>query len=429
MRPKTLLTGFCLLLAAGFAPTAIPARAAVSAKAAQSTVSCAWYEATVATDNQGTPDSAAAYWLTPFTAQAGMRIVLSGQYPDARYASLEVTKPGGGLFTVDGVSSEVTDYRIAPDLGSVNPWQRQSRAGGRFTVTVQSDVAPGQANTLPLSPAGSGTGTSYLIYRVYLPAGGDFARVPLPAVTVISDGVSERLPGCPASPATAPAASATVSSASTVSAQAGGLEFARPPAGSGSGLSPNADTGYLAAVVTPPSGGNVIVIRAKAPTTPRGSRPLPWPALGIDTRYWSMCVYLDTALTPLVANDLPGGRVDYGCRHDSRTALDRYGYYTYVVGTEAQRGAIGRVPGTTFLPFSAAQPSTPQIFLLRNMLVAPGFVVDQNVPQNGSPASAAPVMGAYYPRAVICPLATSPVAGPGPASASQQVSHREPDST
>jgi hypothetical protein len=150
MRPKTLLTGFCLLLAAGFAPTAIPAQAAVSAKAAQPAVSCAWGEATVATGNQGAPDSAAAYWLTPFTARDGMRIVLSGQYPDARYASLEVTKPGGGLFTVDGVSSELTDYRIAPDPGSVNPWQRQSRAGGRFTVTVQSDVAPGQANTLPL---------------------------------------------------------------------------------------------------------------------------------------------------------------------------------------------------------------------------------------------------------------------------------------
>ncbi len=81
----------------------------------------------MATDNQGAPDSAAAYWLTPFTAQDGMRIVLSGQYPDARYASLEVTKPGGGLFTVNGVSSELTDYRIAPDPGSVNPWQSQSR--------------------------------------------------------------------------------------------------------------------------------------------------------------------------------------------------------------------------------------------------------------------------------------------------------------
>jgi hypothetical protein len=265
-----------------------------------------------------------------------------------------------------------------------------------------------------LSPAGSGTGTSYLIYRVYLPAGGDFARVPLPAVTVISDGASERLPGCPASPPAAPAARATVSSTSTVSTQAGGVEFARPPAGAGSGLSPNADTGYLAAVVTPPSGGNVIVIRAKAPTAPRGSSPSPWPAPGIDTRYWSMCVYLDTPLTPLVANDLPGGRVDYGCRHDSRTAPDRHGYYTYVVGTEAQRGAIDRVPGATFLPFSAAQPSTPHIFLLRNMLVAPGFSeAIQNVPQNGNPASAARVMGAYYPRAVTCPLATLASRGAG----------------
>ena len=71
-----------------------------------------------------------------------------------------------------------------------------------------------------------------------------------------------------------------------------------------------------------------------------------------------MCVYLATPQTPLVANVLPGGRVDDGCRHDSQTALDRRGSYTYVVGTEAQRSVIGRIPGATFLPFSSAAPAT-----------------------------------------------------------------------
>jgi hypothetical protein len=119
-----------------------------------------------------------------------------------------------------------------------------------------------------------------------------------------------------------------------------------------------------------------------------------------------MCSNLATPPHPLVINHLAGGKVDYGCRDDSQTALDRHGYYTYVVGTEAQRAAISRIPGVTFLPFSAGQPATPHILLLRNMLASPSFAeAIQNVPQNWSPAAAAQVMGPYYPHAAICPLA------------------------
>ncbi len=99
--------------------------------------------------------------------------------------------------------------------------------------------------------------------------------------------------------------------------------------------------------------------------------------------------------------------MDYGCRNDTQTALDADGYYTYVVGTEAQRAAIAAVPDATFLPFSTAQPTARHILLLRNMLASPSFAqAIQNVPANWSPASAATVMGPYYPRAAPCPLTT-----------------------
>jgi hypothetical protein len=485
--------------------------------------SCAWYLATVADDNTGAPDSAAAYWFTPFTAQAGLSLVLSGRYPDARYTSLEVTAPNGGLFSVDGVSSQITDYRIAPDPGSVNPWQRHAgwpggRGRGRYTVSVRADVAAGQVNTLPLAPPGPVNGTSYLLYRVYLPAHGDVSRVPLPVLTATLDGVSQQIPPCPTLPAgtsrgsaqargttggmtgvpagtsrgsaqargttggmtgvpagtsrgstrvrgttggmtsakvvsggeawDSPAAGTEGTTGITVSGttaasimrgayaargarHAGNLlvsaefrggrasaastlvPFARPSAGAGSGISPNADTGYLAAALVPPGGDNVLVIRGKAPAVPRGDHPAPWPVPGVDMQYWSMCDYVDAPMTPLVVNDLPGGRVDDGCRHDSQTALDRHGYYTYVVGTEAQRGAIERIPGATFLPFSTAQPTTFHILLLRNMVVSPRFAeAIQNAPQDGNPASAAQVMGPYYPAAAVCPLATLAASGP-----------------
>jgi hypothetical protein len=300
-------------------------------------------------------------------------------------------------------------------------------------VTLQSDVAPGQANTLPLAPAGTAPGTAgYLFYRVYLPAGGDFSRVPLPVVAFTLDGVSKRVPACPpgtASTASAPAAPARADGPADLQASMAAQSAGRPATGRATGATaqtpefarampaggfPNADSGYLIATVTPPASGDVLVIRGKAPTAPRGSHPSPWPAPFIDLRYWSLCNYLLTSALPLVANPLPDGQTDYGCRYDSQVAADRHGYYTFVVGTEAQRPVVKRIPGATFLPFSTADPTTPHLLFLRNMLANPGFAqAIQNVAQSGSPAAAAAVMGPYYPRTAICPLSTLARSGPG----------------
>jgi len=48
--------------------------------------------------NTGVPDSAAAYWFQPVVAGSTTRIVVSGRYPDARYASLSVYTPAGSMF-------------------------------------------------------------------------------------------------------------------------------------------------------------------------------------------------------------------------------------------------------------------------------------------------------------------------------------------
>jgi len=88
-------------------------------------MSCAWpSEFNVQVDNVATPDAAAGYWVQPIVASAGARIVLSGRFPDARYASVSVYTPGG-------VGASLPDYRIAPQPGSVNPWQRQAAPGAR----------------------------------------------------------------------------------------------------------------------------------------------------------------------------------------------------------------------------------------------------------------------------------------------------------
>jgi hypothetical protein len=386
-------------------------------------MSCAWpSELSAQADNIAFPDAAAAYWAQPIVASAGTRIVLSGRFPDARYASVDVYTPAG-------VGASLPDYRIAPQPGSLNPWQQQAAPGGRFTVTVGPDTAPGQANTLPLPAGTTSQHPGYLIYRVYLPAGGDSPAVPVPVLTVEQGRSARTLPACRShnAPVPATAGSGSVAAGSGSAAAAGGtggsgaatppppqLEFYKPTQSSfnNAGLA-NVDTAYVLAYLIRPPAPDVVIVTAKAPTSAPGSHPSPWPAPGEDVRYWSMCVGVGIRLVPTVANRLPGGGTDYGCRADEATRLNAAGDYTFVIGSESQRAAISRVPGVTFLPFSTTHPAGLYILGLRNMLVSTSFTHSpRGITQPDDPAAAAAVMGPYYPRAAVCPLATLTAHGP-----------------
>jgi hypothetical protein len=374
-----------------------------------------------ATANAALPDTAATYWIERFPVAPGLRIVLSGAFPDARYASVQVYTPIGSPFTRNGVGSALTDYQIAPDPGSANPWQQAGAPGGRYTVTLREDVAPGQANTLPLAPEGTTSGEGLLVYRVYLPAGGDASRVDLPGLTVEQGAQSTKLAPCTAfassmagqrspSPGQTPVPTPTATASPTGSSQpVGPLQFFTATFET---LAPNADTSYLLAYLVPPGPGDVVVIRAKAPTHASGDHPSPWPAADTDVRYWSLCTGLATGVLPTVMNLAPSGGTDDGCRADDQVKLDAADDYAFVLGTEAQRAAIEGVADATFLPFSAAQPATTHLLLLRDMLVNPDFASSPGrVTQANDPAATEAVMGDYYPRATVCPLSTLVEAG------------------
>lgn len=374
-------------------------------------MSCAWpSELSAQTDNTAFPDSAAAYWVQPIVAPAGTRIVVSGRFPDARYASVDVYTPGG-------VGAALTDYRIAPQPGSLNPWQQPSAPGGRFTVTIRTGASPGQANTLPLPAGTTSQHPGYLIYRVYLPAGGDVSAVPVPVLTTEQAGAVRTLPACRSHNARVPLPVVSKSAGTGGSGAASPppqLAFYKPAQSTfnDAGLA-NVDTAYVLAYLIRPPAADVVVVTAKAPTFAPGSHPSPWPARGEDVRYWSMCIGVGIRNTPTVANKLPGGGTDYGCRADEATRLNAAGDYTYVIGSEAQRAAISRVPGVTFLPFSTTQASRLYFLGLRNMLVSASFTHSpQGITQATDPAAAAAAMGPYYPRAAVCPLATLTAHGP-----------------
>ena len=380
--------------------------------------SCAW-GGKVTVDDQNTlfPESHAAYWSTAFVVHPGLRIGLTGAFPDSRFMSLTVYKGEGGAFSVNGVDSTLTDYEIAPDPGTVNPWhpphqQRpQLRAAGTYQIDMVADPSPGTPNVVPLAPAGTADGTvGRLVYRIYLPSGGDFDATPLPQLTLYRDGVATTLPVCAADGRTSAQVAAPAAAGATDAP--GDISFARPSPDLG--LLPNTDSGYIAAVLAPPGGDQVLVIRGRGARSAHGEHPSPWPQPDEDLRYWSLCVNLDNAQRSLVANVLPDGTTDYGCRDDDETLLDASGYYTYVVATEAQRAAVEQIPGVTFVPWSATRPHATHLIFLRNMLANSHFgPAVQNVAADQDPATAQAAMGEYYPRDAICPLATVEADGAG----------------
>jgi len=378
--------------------------------------SCAWPTASnlessnAGTSNTGIPDSASIYWAQPIVAATATRIVISGTYPDARYASLSVYTPYGNPFTTDGVSSSLPDYKIAPEHGNTNPWRAHVSAGGKFEVTVRSDVSSGQSNVLPLPPGTTAQYPGYLVYRVYLPAGDDFSRVKLPTLTIDNGSATDKLSTCTVhpkfviAPEKEPATSTTSSAVASAAATPPAGEFYKPAFAGGYA---NADTSYVEAYVVRPAAADVMVVTGKAPTHPPGDHPSPWPAPGDDMRYWSMCIGVGVVGEPTVMNHLAGGKTDYGCRADEVTKVDAAGDYTYVIGSEAQRAAISRIRDVTFLPFSTSQAAPLYLVLLRDTLVSSQFTNSvQNVSTTLSPAAASTGMGQYYPTLATCPLAT-----------------------
>ncbi|MFD0523728.1 hypothetical protein [Paractinoplanes durhamensis] len=305
------------------------------------------------------------------------------------------------------MDSTLTDYEILPDAGTANPWRTAGAAPGTFTVDLVSSPVAGQANVLPLAPLDTPDGAlGRLVLRVYLPAGGDWGTVPLPSVTIV-DSSSEPLPDCSGVRLAADSPADIAAADPAPVGLLGDGEFVRPPADLG--LLPNTDTGYLAVTMTPPTGDQVLVIRGRGPTSADGEHPAPWPRRGVDLRYWSLCNNLNNAQRSLVANPLADGTVDYGCRNDDETTLDRNGFYTYVVGTETQRPRIEALPDVTFVPWSAGRPNAQHILFLRDMLANSRFAeAIQNVTAINDADGARAVMRSYYPETAICDLSAVP---------------------
>jgi hypothetical protein len=367
---------------------------------------CAW-SAAVGDDgwNLYYPEGSAKYWIQPYPVSADTTVQVDGTYPDARYMQMATYKQEGGLFTTDaGVDSWLTDYELAPDDDSANPFVVEgAEPAGSFSLTVSPDVEPGQTNTLPAAPDGTAEGSiGYLIYRVYAPAGQDFSTVDPPEVTITTGGETTTLPQCDPENISDTIPDEILDMVAPGMTEDWTTEFSRQTL---NGLFPNADTGYVERTYDPSTKGDALVVRGKAPVGTPGDSPEVWPGDGVETRFWSMCTGLPDVPYETVANEQADGTTDLGCASPEQTELDEDGYYTYVIGTEDQRDQIEQIPGATFLPLAEGQTSEEHIVILRNMLPADDFEESvSNVPVGSDPATAEEIMGQYYPESDTCSL-------------------------
>lgn len=427
-----------LLLAAALLLSSLTSALSTASTTVADEIDCAW---PIVTDpdrtNLAYPDTDATYWTTPYRVEPDTRLILDGNYAEARFMSFNTYDTTGGAFTVNDVPSGIYDYEIEPDAGSRNPWQERVKhitdANSNFTVTIASDVDTSQSNTIPLAPIGTEDGSiGYVLLRVYLPKNADFSAVELPSVTIESSTGTRSLQPCETQQQRAPSkairtllkqAASKVVGTQVMAAAAPcrgsacppDLQFARASAATTNSVFPNSASAYVSALFRPDR-KKVVLVRGRAPRTPRqppGTEPKPWPSAKYQLRYFSLCNNVYKRPWPVIINTLPNGGQDVGCRADSQTTLDSKGRYTYVVAAQSQKRAVSRFDDVTFIPTSKKYKRFREVLIFRNMLSNPNFRRSAlNAPQNRSAAGAAKAMGKYYPRTVSCALSTYLAHGP-----------------
>ncbi|MCW2785974.1 MAG: hypothetical protein JWP74_2491 [Marmoricola sp.] len=379
--------------------------------------SCGWVlEPSADKENILFPDLATRYLGALVPVPAGGSIEITGQFPHARYMSLQTYSVA--LQT----ASNLRDDQIEPDPGSTNPFRvgaDRTAIKRSYTIHIVNGRAPasgGPANTLYNN---STDGTKYgfaLAYRIYLPDSGTgpFGGVAAPGLAIVlKDGTRIQLPTCPdplpnlmpatdflaglglglplpptgllapqephfmryvnvvQSYATDPTENQYTSSTLTplIAMLTGKLP---------GGLGENADNKYVYAYLSQ-EWGKVLLLQGRMPTTPRTYDGEPVTTSGQQLRYWSMCTANRTTQT-------------YGCVNDEDVQVDRNGYFTIAISTAADRPANATAAcGVSWLPWGLDPKG---IAYMRNMLPRADFT---HAVQDATFGTEKQVMGDYYP--------------------------------
>jgi hypothetical protein len=434
---QRLVRLFVAIAAVAASAIALPARAAVPRPQA----GCAW---PLAIEQQRLnvlgPDSGAHYWFLHYSAVPGTRLVIRGQYPDARYFSFTSHDE-----TAVAMAS-VHDSDIAPDTGSVNPFLTPTSDRQNYTVYVDFGPRPANpaANTLYVGQTLEGYPNpgGLLVYRLYIPTDPTDPQgsAPLPDVSLeTNDGAFElafaqcdslpprgvdepvdnqlraanrpdALTAVPPPDKNVPnpprfavvyAGAFTDPVTNNLPPDAGALVPHRPGVVLG-----NVDWRYLILNFSR-AYGETLVFEAQAPSfVDLATGDLA--TANKQLRFWSVCN--QAALTEAALRTL-------GCRDDVETTTvpDGSGMagdgfatrhkFTFVISDAAHR-PTANMDGVNWIPWG---PWESDSILYRFGLPSNAFTqAPQNVPVGEDPAIK---MGAYFPRAAYCSTAAFELVG------------------
>ncbi|WP_197046780.1 hypothetical protein [Paucibacter sp. KBW04] len=398
---------------------------------------CFWARGPASADpylNIAYPDAATYYWAAVFSVPAGAKLRLEGKFAHSRYMSF-ISYDGAGR-----PIESVADYLIQPLPGSSNPFlEGADRKSTQRSYSLEVlDAAPpagiktgmnlvGEHRAQLHAPRyGGGPGQQAVLYRIYAGDKGtdESAGVGLPTpVLTLADGrelrgsqtcqalrtrqplqldaaamavpmdkyyelLKEAAKKSPFFPATNPPTWHQQLDRQALY----DIYTGKPPAAdarrSEGGFYPNLDNQYIRTIVNRKL-GKVLVVRGKAPTTPRTLNGDAKMGTG-ELRYWSFCSNQGFANTRVNA-----------CVHDEAIPVGPDGYYTLVLSRKADRprNAIPQC-GVSWLPMAddgdGAVDEDVTVLQLRHMLGTQNF--KHSVQAIGKPGDEAKDMGEYFPR-------------------------------
>jgi len=315
---------------------------------------CAWFLAVggerFLDPNVALPDTSSTYWVTSFIQEDKLeRIIIKGQYPNARYFSFSTYTAKGSKPEQTGMTSSLPDYMISPDSGSVNPWKQSSITTQLNTYTISIQRAPNPSSNVLLMPQPEVGGLGEIIDS-------------MPSLNCSNPDSPDVIKLC------------------------NNEGFSRPLDSLLSSVFPNHDSAYLIKAIKPDV-DTVWVVQGLLPRTAKGDSPVVWPNYtNYDLRYFSIC-----------NNELikPYRVVKNACVKNDDLNLTTDGKYTVVLGNVPPKKGHNQLPVSLLIRYNG--------ILIRNMVADSEFPNSiLKVDADSNPSSAISVMGKYYPQIKKC---------------------------
>ncbi len=366
------------------------------------------------------PDTGATYWHAKYSLPEGASLKLNGEFPYARYMSLNsYRKDNSPAFAL-------RDESILANTGSINPFI-QGAQRNNDKRSYQVELAAGQAPVIPPNNilydyAQDNNGEALLLYRVYVPNKGKDATggvgLPTPELTLSNGQVLKGQSACDTLksdqelvkvPVLPPETYAQLrqnnpAKQSPVWRAVYNLQFGlkctflnqcegnpEKQVARFANLDNQYVSTYLDRNIKP-----VAVIRGKIPKVPSTlNNDSVFDESQAQMRYWSMC-----------QNEYYSQKVT-GCLYDEQVAINPDGYFTIVTSLPSDRPNnandecdIGFLPwssggdGFSIIP-GRENNATDAFLLMRNMLPADNF--ENAIKNTKVPGDEAEVLGEFLP--------------------------------